>query len=532
MRKIGDFCIAAEPQVMYLCSVIDARNGSQVRRHNKEGDSWVSIGGSVYDVTTYMHRHPGGKALIARNAGGDATADFEGMFHSRKAREILAGLRVGRLVGGPARENSDVARMQVERPSRHVVARVVSVDRVNPDSFRLRLAPGMPSNGSDWPRVTLGCHVDLCLSAPNGQAVPPSRPYTPVSSSESHIEFIIKEYKNGRVSTKLAALRPGARLLVSQPRASYPKLNPRQYRGFLIVAAGTGVAPALQLARALAAAPEKNKISAEALVAQPSTKHALLRKELEEALPLRVTHFFSQEDKKSGVGRLDGANVRAALDRISVKSPGSKPILVFSCGPPSFSEFVGRSARAWQGGSVAECALRANPTGRRRQSEKIPSRSIKDSKTDKDASEKLNVQITIASPPPAVQVPSGSAASSSEVTKKPFLAPAPRVRRGKKVPLKPGHSQLDWMRRMAKTVAVKPRKITREEVQKHASRGDLWMVLGKFVYDVTPYVDFHPGGVEELLRGAGRDASELFNAVHPWVNAPAMLSKCLVGMLV
>jgi len=34
------------------------------------------------------------------------------------------------------------------------------------------------------------------------------------------------------------------------------------------------------------------------------------------------------------------------------------------------------------------------------------------------------------------------------------------------------------------------------------------------VYNVTQYTEFHPGGVSELMRGAGIDCSELFDEVH------------------
>ena len=52
------------------------------------------------------------------------------------------------------------------------------------------------------------------------------------------------------------------------------------------------------------------------------------------------------------------------------------------------------------------------------------------------------------------------------------------------------------------------------------------------VYNVTPYMKFHPGGVDELMRGAGMNATQLFNDVHAWVNIQNMLEKCLVGYLV
>lgn len=61
---------------------------------------------------------------------------------------------------------------------------------------------------------------------------------------------------------------------------------------------------------------------------------------------------------------------------------------------------------------------------------------------------------------------------------------------------------------------------------------DAWMVLNGKVYNVTPYAPFHPGGVPEMMRGAGRDGTKLFGEIHPWVNYETMLSACLVGLLV
>ena len=53
------------------------------------------------------------------------------------------------------------------------------------------------------------------------------------------------------------------------------------------------------------------------------------------------------------------------------------------------------------------------------------------------------------------------------------------------------------------------------------------------VYNMTPYMDFHPGGVDQLMRGAGKEGAEkLFLEIHPWVSWESMLGECLVGVLV
>lgn len=52
------------------------------------------------------------------------------------------------------------------------------------------------------------------------------------------------------------------------------------------------------------------------------------------------------------------------------------------------------------------------------------------------------------------------------------------------------------------------------------------------VYNITPYLPFHPGGEGELMKAAGRDGTKLFMEVHPWVNWENMLSSCMVGVMV
>lgn len=38
------------------------------------------------------------------------------------------------------------------------------------------------------------------------------------------------------------------------------------------------------------------------------------------------------------------------------------------------------------------------------------------------------------------------------------------------------------------------------------------------VYNVTPYLKFHPGGVDELMKGAGINATKIFNDVIRFFN--------------
>jgi cytochrome b involved in lipid metabolism len=57
------------------------------------------------------------------------------------------------------------------------------------------------------------------------------------------------------------------------------------------------------------------------------------------------------------------------------------------------------------------------------------------------------------------------------------------------------------------------------------------MVVHGMVYDVSLYAEYHPGGIQMIMSGAGRDASALFNKYHAWVNPTFMLEKCCLGYL-
>lgn len=73
--------------------------------------------------------------------------------------------------------------------------------------------------------------------------------------------------------------------------------------------------------------------------------------------------------------------------------------------------------------------------------------------------------------------------------------------------------------------------LTMEEVEKHNSPNDCWTVYRGYVYNITPFLDFHPGGADELFRGAGQDCTELYNKYHAWVNADAVMGKLRLGKL-
>lgn len=100
------------------------------------------------------------------------------------------------------------------------------------------------------------------------------------------------------------------------------------------------------------------------------------------------------------------------------------------------------------------------------------------------------------------------AGHDGEGKKEPAPSPADQMRATgsgrRKVALPPGRSQLDWIRNSRQIQTPYPRRLTMKEVKSHRSRESAWMVVRDQVFDVTPYVEYHPGGVDMIMLGAGR----------------------------
>lgn len=53
------------------------------------------------------------------------------------------------------------------------------------------------------------------------------------------------------------------------------------------------------------------------------------------------------------------------------------------------------------------------------------------------------------------------------------------------------------------------------EVAKHNNRMSCWVIVEGEAYDVTSYLDKHPGGAQILLQHGGKDATAMYEPIHP-----------------
>lgn len=130
---------------------------------------------------------------------------------------------------------------------------------------------------------------------------------------------------------------------------------------------------------------------------------------------------------------------------------------------------------------------------------------------------------------PGVTSGSISLAVPSTTTKPPAK---PSLRN--KVALAPGHGPLDWanLKKAGADLRVCDApmfvcmlslrcekgvdsilRVTPSMLKEHRTKDDAWSAINGKVYNITPYLPYHPGGEKELMRVAGRDGSKLFGAL-------------------
>ncbi len=73
---------------------------------------------------------------------------------------------------------------------------------------------------------------------------------------------------------------------------------------------------------------------------------------------------------------------------------------------------------------------------------------------------------------------------------------------------------------------------TMAEVEKHNSKESCWSVIRGKVYDLTDWINKHPGGADKILNICGKDGTEIFEKVHGGKEKPEnALKNFEIGVL-
>lgn len=68
-----------------------------------------------------------------------------------------------------------------------------------------------------------------------------------------------------------------------------------------------------------------------------------------------------------------------------------------------------------------------------------------------------------------------------------------------------------------------------EDIKQHSSDKDCWIVVHGKVYDVTAFLEEHPGGYDIIVSTTGRDATRDFEEIGHSNQAKKLLDKYMVG---
>jgi cytochrome b involved in lipid metabolism len=71
---------------------------------------------------------------------------------------------------------------------------------------------------------------------------------------------------------------------------------------------------------------------------------------------------------------------------------------------------------------------------------------------------------------------------------------------------------------------------TLEQVTEHNKQDDTWVIINNKVYDVSSFVEKHPGGPDKILNVAGQEVTEKFNNVSAHIKNMDNIEKYLEGM--
>eukprot|EP00934_Nitzschia_sp_Nitz4_P009126 Nitzschia sp. Nitz4//scaffold111_size72815//30009//30671//NITZ4_005787-RA/size72815-processed-gene-0.34-mRNA-1//-1//CDS//3329533171//9116//frame0 len=114
----------------------------------------------------------------------------------------------------------------------------------------------------------------------------------------------------------------------------------------------------------------------------------------------------------------------------------------------------------------------------------------------------------------------------------------PRTQHRKAPAVNPRHrfGLHDWKRLLMVSNDLAQRKgqpirrdIPKEEIRQHCKPHDGWIILRGNVYNIGPYLAYHPGGVTILQKVLGKDATSMFDKYHRWVNIEGLIGPLMLG---
>ena len=86
---------SASPKATSPTGTVTLSN-AEIRTHNSKSDCWSIVNGNVYNLTSYVSRHPGGQSVIANICGKDGSSAFTNQHNNQgRPNNVLSGFLLG-----------------------------------------------------------------------------------------------------------------------------------------------------------------------------------------------------------------------------------------------------------------------------------------------------------------------------------------------------------------------------------------------------------------------------------------------------
>jgi len=172
---------------------------------------------------------------------------------------------------------------------------------------------------------------------------PVIRPYTPISDVDQQgtVDFIIKKYEKGPMSSHMHDMEPGQRLDIKGPIPKY-QWTANKHEHIALIAGGTGITPMWQTARAIFKNPE-DKTKVTLVFGNISEEDILLKKEFEElenTYPQRFRAFYVLDNPPEQWQGGKGFVTKELLKTVLPEPKEGEKIKIFVCGSPGMYKAI------------------------------------------------------------------------------------------------------------------------------------------------------------------------------------------------
>lgn len=186
--------------------------------------------------------------------------------------------------------------------------------------------------------VDCSCVLTKYVTAKGNNVI---RPYTPINDpdAEGILEFVIKKYDGGKMSSHIHDLKPNDKLSFRGPIVKW-KWEPNQYKHVSLIAGGSGITPFYRLIHRITKNPD-DKTKVDLFYGSITPDDILLKRELDELAEkhkdqLTITYFLDKPPT-SWKGKTGYITKEFLKENLPPPSTQSK---VFVCGPPGLYKAV------------------------------------------------------------------------------------------------------------------------------------------------------------------------------------------------